>query len=129
MCKRINTTIIHHVEKPKQAKVKKGKDYILLDDFITTGAELRDLRDYISDLRRYGIASEIGCLTISEAAKLNRMVNRKRERQTTTVLERFSSLRQEQSSVPPMAKEIPENEGRRQVSLPHPVTQPLSIRR
>ncbi len=108
MCKRINTTIIHHVEKPKQAKVKKGKDYILLDDFITTGAELRDLRDYISskggnvvmittfghgsfgklkdiridndyksklqqagitdqDLRRYGIASEIGCLTISEA--------------------------------------------------------------
>ena len=81
------------------------------------------------DLRRYGIASEIGCLTISEAAKFNRMVNKKRERQTSTVLERFSSLRQEQSSVPSMAKELPENEGRRQVNLPLPVTQHPSMRR
>ena len=81
------------------------------------------------DLRIYGIASEIGCLTISEAAKLNRMVNRKRERQTSTVLERFSGLHQKQSSVPSMAKELPENEGRMQVSLPHPVSQHLPMRR
>lgn len=153
-----------------EGEVKKGNDYILLDDFITSGAELRDLRDYISskggnvvmittfghgsfgklkdiridndyksklqqagitdqDLRRYGIASEIGCLTISEAAKFNRMVNKKRERQTSTVLERFSGLRQKQSSVPSMAKELPKNEGRMQVSLPLPVTQHPSMRR
>ena len=30
-----------------EGKVTKGVDYILLDDFITSGAELRDLRDYI----------------------------------------------------------------------------------
>ena len=99
-----------------EGEVSRGKDYILLDDFITSGAELRDLRDYIQskggnvvmmttfghgsfgrlkdiridseykdrlrasgitdqDLRKYGIASEIGCLTIGEAAKLSRMVN------------------------------------------------------
>lgn len=153
-----------------EGHVDKGTDYILLDDFITSGAELRDLRDYISskggnvvmittfghgsfgklkdiridndyknkliqagitdqDLRRYGIASEIGCLTISEAAKLSRMVNKKRERRATSVLERFSSLRQEQSAVPSMAKEFPKNEERRQVNLPPSVTQHSSMRR
>ena len=30
-----------------EGKVTKDVDYILLDDFITSGAELRDLRDYI----------------------------------------------------------------------------------
>lgn len=88
-----------------EGNVNRGADYILLDDFITSGAELRDLRDYVSsrggnvvamttfghgsfgklkdirideaykqklddagvtdnDLRKYGIASEIGCLTL-----------------------------------------------------------------
>ena len=30
-----------------EGEVKKGVDYILVDDFITSGAELRDMRDYI----------------------------------------------------------------------------------
>ena len=99
-----------------EGEVRKGTDYIILDDFITSGAELRDLRDYIQsrggnvvlmttfghgsfgklqdiridskyierlntsgitdlDLRKYGIASEIGCLTLGEAARLSRLVN------------------------------------------------------
>lgn len=99
-----------------EGDVTPGTDYILVDDFITSGAELRDLKDYVQsqggnvvmmttfghgsfgklsdiridedykqrlreanitdqDLRKYGIASEIGCLTLSEAAKLSRMVN------------------------------------------------------
>ena len=90
-----------------EGEVRQGMDYIILDDFITSGAELRDLRDYIQsrggnvvlmttfghgsfgklqdiridskyierlnasgitdqDLRKYGIASEIGCLTLGE---------------------------------------------------------------
>ena len=134
-----------------EGEVTKGANYILLDDFITSGAELRDMRDYISskggnvvmittfghgsfgklkdiridndyksklkeagitdqDLRKYGIASEIGCLTLSEAAKLSRMVNRKSERKTKTVLERFSSLCQEQSTIQEVAKESSEIE-------------------
>ena len=124
--------------------VTKGASYIILDDFITSGAELRDMRDYISskggnvvmittfghgsfgkltdiridndyknklkeagitdqDLRKYGIASEIGCLTISEAAKLSRVVNASAKRHTPQVVERFSVARQEQSTVPAMA--------------------------
>ena len=30
-----------------EGKVNKGMDYILLDDFITSGAELRDMRDFV----------------------------------------------------------------------------------
>ena len=139
-------------------EVTRGADYILLDDFITSGAELRDLRDYISsrggnvvmittfghgsfgklsdiridndyisklreagitdqDLRKYGIASEIGCLTISEAAKLNRMVNGRAKRASSSVVERFSSLRQEHSTVPEVAEEVSGTEKREQTSL------------
>lgn len=99
-----------------EGNVTRGADYILLDDFITSGAELRDMRDYIEskgghvvamttlghgsyckltdirineiytealkqlgitdqELRKYGIASAIGCLTLGEAAKLARLVN------------------------------------------------------
>ena len=99
-----------------EGDVRQGTDYIILDDFITSGAELRDFRDYIQsrggnvvlmttfghgsfgklqdiridskyierlnasgitdqDLRKYGIASEIGCLTLGEAARLSRLVN------------------------------------------------------
>lgn len=138
-------------------EVTRGADYILLDDFITSGAELRDLRDYISskggnvvmittfghgsfgklsdiridsdyesklresgitdqDLRKYGIASEIGCLTISEAAKLNRMVNGRPKRTSSSVIERFSSLRQEHSAVPAVAKEISRDENKSSAS-------------
>ena len=136
----------------------RGADNILLGDFITSGAELRDLRDYISskggyvvmittfghgsfgklsdiridsdyesklreagitdqDLRKYGIASEIGCLTISEAAKLNRMVNGRPKRVSSSVVERFSSLRQEHSTVPEMAKEFPKTEKGERIGL------------
>lgn len=109
-----------------EGHVNRGTDYILLDDFITSGAELRDLRDYVNsqggnvvamttfghgsfgklkdvrideaykqklgdagvtdnDLRKYGIASEIGCLTLGEAAKLTRMVNSRAKGKTSQV--------------------------------------------
>ena len=141
-----------------EGEVTRGADYILLDDFITSGAELRDLRDYISskggnvvmittfghgsfgklsdiridsdyenklresgitdqDLRKYGIASEIGCLTISEAAKLNRMVNGRPKRASSSVVERFSSLRQEHSAVPAVADEVSVTEKREQIGM------------
>ena len=151
-------------------KVTRGADYILLDDFITSGAELRDLRDYISsrggnvvmittfghgsfgklsdiridndyiiklreagitdqDLRKYGIASEIGCLTISEAAKLNRMVNRRPKRTSSSVVERFSSLRQEHSAVPEVAEDVSGTKKRDQTSLIPSVNNRPVIRR
>lgn len=141
-----------------EGEVTRGADNILLDDFITSGAELRDLRDYISskggyvvmittfghgsfgklsdiridsdyesklreagitdqDLRKYGIASEIGCLTISEAAKLNRMVNGRTKRASSSVIERFSSLRQEHSAVPAVADEVSGTEKREQIGM------------
>ena len=134
-----------------EGNVTKGASYIILDDFITSGAELRDMRDYISskggnvvmittfghgsfgrltdlridndyknklkeagitdqDLRKYGIASEIGCLTISEAAKLSRVVNASAKRKTAQVVERFSVSRQEQSAVQAMAREVTKTE-------------------
>ena len=136
-----------------EGNVTKGASYIILDDFITSGAELRDMRDYISskggnvvmittfghgsfgrltdiridndyknklkeagitdqDLRKYGIASEIGCLTISEAAKLSRVVNSNAKRRASQVVERFSVSRQEQSTVSAMAAEVPKTERR-----------------
>ena len=113
-----------------EGHVSKGVDYILLDDFITSGAELRDLRDYVNsqggnvvamttfghgsfgklkdiqidevykqklgdagvtdnDLRKYGIASEIGCLTLGEAAKLARLVNSRAKAKTSQVFGRM----------------------------------------
>lgn len=104
-----------------------------MDDFITSGAELRDLRDYVNsqggnvvamttfghgsfgklkdvrideaykqklgdagvtdnDLRKYGIASEIGCLTLGEAAKLTRMVNSKAKGKTSQVYGRLQRI-------------------------------------
>ena len=127
-------------------EVTKGADYIVLDDFITTGAELRDMRDYISckggnvvmittlghgsfgqlkhlgidenykeklkmagitdqDLKKYGIASGIGCLTLSEAARLNRMVVAKTNRRAETIIERLSSLREDHADVQEVARE------------------------
>ena len=62
------------------------------------------------DLRKYGIASEIGCLTISEAAKLSRVVNASAKRKTAQVVERFSVSRQEQSAVQAMAREVTKTE-------------------
>lgn len=64
------------------------------------------------DLRKYGIASEIGCLTLSEAAKLNRVVNASAKRKTPQVIERFSAARQEQSTVPAMAGKVSKSEER-----------------
>ena len=60
---------------------------------------------------------EIGCLTISEAAKLNRMVNGRAKRASSSVNERFSSLRQEHSAVPAVAEEVSRNEKREQMRL------------
>lgn len=134
-----------------EGNVTKRVSYILLDDFITSGAELRDMRGYISsrggnvvakttfghgsfgklrdigidnnykeklkqagisdqDLRRYGIASAIGCLTISEAAKLERVVKSRRTDGIAQEYERLPSLRHELSAVQPMAKEVPRTE-------------------
>ena len=133
-----------------EGEVKKGADYILLDDFITSGAELRDMRDYIQskggnvvmmttfghgsfgklkdirinnslierlkalgitdqDLRKYGIASEIGCLTIGEAAKLSRMVNAKAKTTLTQLCARVQRTHQEQSHLQAMATEVSNN--------------------
>ena len=113
-----NATDIARISKRMRYEgcVTQGADYILLDDFITSGAELRDMRDYIQskggnvvamttlghgsyckltdiridekyteclkqlgitdqELRKYGIASGIGCLTLAEGAKLVKLVN------------------------------------------------------
>ena len=116
-----------------EGHVSKGVDYILLDDFITSGAELRVLRDYVNsqggnvvamttfghgsfgklkdiqidevykqklgdagvtdnDLRKYGIASEIGCLTLGEAAKLARLVNSRAKAKTSQVFGRMQRI-------------------------------------
>lgn len=42
------------------------------------------------DLRKYGIASEIRCLTIGEAAKLSRMVNAKAKQQLHNSAQEFN---------------------------------------
>ena len=133
-----------------EGKVNKGTDYILLDDFITSGAELRDMRDYIQskggnvvmmttfghgsfgklrdiridnslierlkasgitdqDLRKYGIASEIGCLTIGEAAKLSRMVNAKAKTTLAQLCARVQRVHREQPHLSTMETEVPSN--------------------
>ena len=133
-----------------EGEVKKGVDYILLDDFITSGAELRDMRDYIQskggnvvmmttfghgsfgklkdiridnslierlkasgitdqDLRKYGIASEIRCLTIGEAAKLSRMVNAKAKTTVAQLCARVQRTHQECPNLPAMETEVPRN--------------------
>lgn len=133
-----------------EGKVNKGTDYILLDDFITSGAELRDMRDYIQskggnvvmmttfghgsfgklrdirinndfigrlqasgitdqDLRKYGIASEIRCLTIGEAAKLSRMVNAKAKTTLTQLCARVQRTHQEQPHLPAVEAKVPRN--------------------
>ena len=68
--------------------------------------KLREAGITDQDLRKYGIASEIGCLTISEAAKLSRVVNASAKKRTPQVVERFSFARQEQSTVSAMAKDV-----------------------
>lgn len=127
--------------------VTRGAAYILLDDFITSGAELRDMRDYIEsngghvvmmttfghgsfgrlkdiridnnyierlkasgitdqDLRKYGIASTINCLTIGEAAKLSRMVNAKAKTTLAQLCARVQRTQQGQSALPEMEQGI-----------------------
>ncbi len=128
--------------------VTQGADYILLDDFITSGAELRDMRDYIQskggnvvmmttfghgsfgrlrdirigndyierlkasgitdmDLRKYGIASEIGCLTIGEASKLSRLVNSRAKASLAQLCARVQRIHREQPDIPAMEAEVP----------------------
>ena len=81
------------------------------------------------DLRKYGIASEIGCLTISEAAKLSRVVNASAKRRTSQIIERFSDTRQEQSTVSTMAGEIPMSERREQTAIMPAVSTNTYLRR
>ncbi len=131
-----------------EGHVIQGADYILLDDFITSGAELRDMRDYIQskggnvvmmttfghgsfgrlkdirigndyierlkasgitdmDLRKYGIASEIGCLTIGEASKLSRLVNTRAKATLAQLCARVQRIHQEQPDIPAMEAEVP----------------------
>ena len=131
-----------------EGDVTQGADYILLDDFITSGAELRDMRDYVQskggnvvmmttfghgsfgrlkdirigndyierlkasgitdmDLRKYGIASEIGCLTIGEAAKLSRLVNNRAKATIAQLCARVQRAHQERSDIPAMEAEVP----------------------
>ena len=131
-----------------EGDIIRGADYILLDDFITSGAELRDMRDYIQskggnvvmmttfghgsfgrlndirigndyierlkasgitdlDLRKYGIASEIGCLTIGEAAKLSRLVNARAEAKVAQLCARVQRTQQRQPNIPAMEAEVP----------------------
>lgn len=129
-----------------EGEVCKGKDYILLDDFITSGAELRDLKDYIEseggsvvmmttfghgsygklndiridndykerlralgitdkDLRKYGIAENIGCLTIGEAAKLSRVVNSRAKTTVAQLCARVLRTHQGESPVSGMGQQ------------------------
>lgn len=130
-----------------EGHVNKGVDYILLDDFITSGAELRDLRDYVNsqggnvvamttfghgsfgklkdiqideaykqklgdagitdyDLRKYGIASGIGCLTLGEAAKLARMVNSRAKTKTSQVFGRMQRISGTSGNAQAMVEEL-----------------------
>lgn len=131
-----------------EGEVRKGTDYIILDDFITSGAELRDLRDYIQsqggnvvlmttfghgsfgklqdiridskyierlnasgitdqDLRKYGIASEIGCLTLGEAARLSRLVNARAKAAAARSSASVQRTCLEQPSLSGVAGEVP----------------------
>ncbi len=131
--------------------ISKGFDYILLDDFVTSGAELRDLRDYVSsqggnvvamttfghgsfgklkdirideiyrqklqdagvtdiDLRKYGIASEIGCLTLGEAAKLTRMVNTRTKTNASQLIARMQRSLEDRTALSRMGEKVSENE-------------------
>ena len=101
-------TTFGHGNFGKLSDIRIGSDY---------ESKLREAGIIDQDLRTYGIASEIGCLTISEAAKLNRMVNGRAKRASSSVNERFSSLRQEHSAVPAVAEEVSRNEKREQMRL------------
>ena len=131
-----------------EGEVRQGTDYIILDDFITSGAELRDLRDYIQsrggnvvlmttfghgsfgklqdiridskyierlnasgitdqDLRKYGIASEIGCLTLGEAARLSRLVNARAKAAAARCSASVQRTCLEQPSLSGVAGEVP----------------------
>lgn len=131
-----------------EGEVRQDTDYIILDDFITSGAELRDLRDYIQslggnvvlmttfghgsfgklqdiridskyierlnasgitdqDLRKYGIASEIGCLTLGEAARLSRLVNARAKAAAARSSANVQRTCLEQPSLSGVAGEVP----------------------
>lgn len=130
-----------------EGPVSAGTDYILLDDFITSGAELRDMRDYIEsnggkvvlittfghgsfgklkdirideeykqrfkqlgitdqDLRKYGIASQIDCLTLSEAARLTRMISARAKTESSQVCNQLQLLFPTEQSLPEMEELI-----------------------
>ena len=131
-----------------EGNVTRGADYILLDDFITSGAELRDMRDYIQskggtvvamttlghgsygkladiriddkyieclkqngitdkELRKYGIASELGCLTLGEAAKLARLVNSRAKAAASRIGQGVPGADRDQRDMPELAGTLP----------------------
>lgn len=131
-----------------EGNVTRGADYILLDDFITSGAELRDMRDYIQskggnvvamttlghgsygkltdiridnkyieclkqngitdkELRKYGIASELGCLTLGEAAKLARLVNSRAKAAASRIGQGVPGADRDQRDLPELAETLP----------------------
>lgn len=132
-----------------EGNVTKGADYILLDDFITSGAELRDMRDYIQskggnvvamttlghgsygkltdiriddkyieclkqngitdkELRKYGIASELGCLTLGEAAKLARLVNSRAKAAASRIGQRVPVADRDQRNLQELSGTLPQ---------------------
>lgn len=132
-----------------EGNVTQGADYILLDDFITSGAELRDMRDYIQskggnvvamttlghgsygkltdiriddkyieclkqngitdkELRKYGIASELGCLTLGEAAKLARLVNSRAKTAASRIGQGVPGADRDQRNMPELAGTLPQ---------------------
>ena len=58
------------------------------------------------DLRKYGIASEIGCLTIGEAAKLSRLVNARAKTTVAQLSARVQRTRQGQQPLPPVGEAV-----------------------
>ena len=98
----------------------RGADYILLDDFITSGAELRDLRDYISSKGGYVVMITTfghGSFGKLSDIRIDSDYENKLRESGITDIERFSSLRQEHSAVPAVADEVSGTEKREQIGM------------
>lgn len=81
--------------------------YIRIDNSLIERLKASGITD--QDLRKYGIASEIRCLTIGEAAKLSRMVNAKAKTTVAQLCARVQRTHQECPNLPAMETEVPRN--------------------
>lgn len=79
---------------------------IRIDDIHKQKLEEAGITDL--DLRKYGIASEIGCLTIGEAAKLSRMVNVRAKTETSQLIARVQRSIEAESSISKVEEQIQE---------------------